>query len=272
LPIPDSLRAELKIATAAAVAGGCIHDSYRVTVGAKAYFLKTNDARYADAFAAEADGLAALRAAGMRAPEPLAHGIGAGRAYLLLEYLDLSRRRDFAALGRMLTTSHRRTGSSFGWPRDNYIGTTPQRNTPCDDWSTFWLERRLRPQIEIAARNGFRIRLPGVEPLRGHQPPASLVHGDLWSGNAGFTSSGPVVFDPAVYYGDREADLAMTELFGGFPDEFYSAYSEVWPLAEGYARRKPLYNLYHLLNHLNLFGSGYLAQVEATLRLLSLPP
>ena len=270
MPIPDSLRASLGIARAAAVGGGCIHDSYRVTVDGGTYFLKTNDARHADAFAAEADGLAALRAAGMRAPEPLARGIADGHAYLLLEHLDLSGPRDFAALGRMLAAGHRGTGASFGWPRDNYIGTTPQLNASSDDWRTFWLERRIRPQVELAARNGFRITLPALELLEGHEPSASLLHGDLWSGNAGFTRSGPVVFDPAVYYGDREADLAMTELFGGYPAAFYTAYNEAWPVAEGYARRKPLYNLYHLLNHLNLFGSGYLGQVKATLGLLGL--
>jgi fructosamine-3-kinase len=105
--------------------------------------------------------------------------------------------------------------------------------------------------------------------LENHKPQPSLLHGDLWSGNAGFTSEGPVVFDPAVYYGDREADLAMTELFGGFPREFYDAYSKEWPVDDGYARRKHLYNLYHLLNHLNLFGGGYLGQVKATLGLLA---
>ena len=129
--------------------------------------------------------------------------------------------------------------------------------------------RRLRPQLDLAAQNGFRIPLPPLKLLEGHRPQASLLHGDLWSGNTGFTPEGPVLFDPAVYYGDREADLAMTELFGGFPVEFYSAYNEIWPLEQGYERRKPMYNLYHLLNHLNLFGGGYLAQVKAALRLVS---
>ena len=115
-------------------------------------------------------------------------------------------------------------------------------------------------------------QLPDVRRLlEGHRPEASLLHGDLWSGNAGFTQDGPVIFDPAVYYGDREADLAMTELFGGFPRSFYDAYDAEWPLPQGYEIRKEVYNLYHLLNHLNLFGAGYLAQVQATLRLLRDP-
>jgi protein-ribulosamine 3-kinase len=262
------LRRALGISSVDDAAGGCIHHCYRVTIGGERRFLKTNEAHYADAFAAEADGLHALRSAGMAAPGPLAHGVGGDRAYLLLEFLALEPSGDFAALGRMLATAHRHAGPRFGWERDNYIGATPQRNGWCDDWADFWLERRLRPQIELARSNGFDISIPRTSLLENHKPQPSLLHGDLWSGNAGFTAEGPVVFDPAVYYGDREADLAMTELFGGFPREFYDAYNQVWPLDEGYSRRKSLYNLYHLLNHLHLFGGGYLAQVEATLRLL----
>lgn len=248
--------------------GGCIHQCYRVTIAGVRRFLKTNEARYADAFAAEADGLAALRSAGMAAPAPLAHGLTGAQAYLLLEFLELEKSGDFAALGRMLAAAHRKAGPRFGWQRDNYLGTTPQANGWCEDWAEFWLERRLRPQVELAKRNGFNVDLPPLDRLAGHEVKPSLLHGDLWSGNAGFTVRGPVVFDPAVYYGDREADLAMTELFGGFPREFYAAYHEAWPLDPGYERRKPLYSLYHLLNHLNLFGGGYLGQVRSTLRLL----
>jgi len=170
----------------------------------------------------------------------------------------------------MLAAAHRKAGPRFGWPRDNYIGATPQENAPCAGWAEFWRHRRLEPQLALANRNGYRVEAPPVwRLLEGHEPVASLLHGDLWSGNAGFLADGaPVVFDPAVYYGDREADLAMTELFGGFAEEFYAAYSEAWPLDEGYKLRKQLYNLYHLLNHLNLFGGGYLGQVRATLGLL----
>jgi protein-ribulosamine 3-kinase len=269
LPIPDLLRAELRIRSATRVPGGCIHDCYRAQLHSGAgRFLKTNSVEHADGFAAESEGLVALRASGMRAPEPVAHGVAGGRAYLLLEYLDLGGPRDFAALGRMLAQAHREPGPRYGWHRDNYIGATAQRNGWCDEWSEFWMERRLRPQLELARRNGFSPSIPSLKLLDGHQPRASLLHGDLWSGNAGFTAAGPVVFDPAVYYGDREADLAMTELFGGFPRAFYDAYSAVLPLASGYETRKHFYNLYHLLNHLNLFGAGYLGQLEATLRLL----
>ena len=210
----------------------------------------------ADALAAEADGLRALRAAGVRAPEPLADGH--------FEFLDLRRSGDWTALGRMLAKLHRTTGPRFGWHRDNYIGALPQENGWCDDWAEFWRERRLRPQFKRAGMKPEFFE----ELLKDHRPSPSLLHGDLWNGNAGFTPDGPVMFDPAVYYGDREADLAMTELFGGFPREFYRAYNEAFPLDAGYETRKHLYNLYHLLNHLNLFGSGYRAQVDATLGLL----
>ena len=271
MPIPDSLRVELRIESEAPAAGGCIHECYHVTVAGERQFLKINLKEYEDAFAAEADGLSALRAAGLRAPEALKHGSAAGRAYLLLEHLELGGTGDFAALGRMLARSHMQPGPRYGWHRDNYIGSTPQENGWNEDWAEFWLARRLRPQLELATRNGFDLKVDlAFDFMKGHQPQPSLLHGDLWSGNAGFTPEGPVVFDPAVYYGDREADLAMTELFGGFPPEFYEGYSSVWPLDEGYPRRKPLYNLYHLLNHLNLFGGGYLAQVKSTLRLLLL--
>ena len=253
-----------------AVSGGCIHRCYRATIEGRAFFVKVNEARFADVFAQEADGLAALCGAGVRAPRPLKHGTLGGEAYLVMEFLELRARGDWSALGRMLAHAHRHTGPRFGWARDNSIGATPQRNGWHDDWKTFFAERRLAPQLALARAKGFAIDSGrALEVLDGHRPEASLLHGDLWSGNAAFLPDGaPVLFDPAVYYGDREADLAMTELFGGFPEEFYAAYDAAHALAPGYARRKHLYNLYHLLNHLNLFGGGYLEQVNRTLGLL----
>jgi len=230
-------------------------------------FLKQGAPERADAFAAEADGLEALRPH-IRVPRVLDQGMRSGRAFIALEHLELQAGGDHAALGRMLAALHRHTGPRFGWARDNYIGLSPQENGWCDDWAQFWRERRLRPQLDRAGLRADLEKIDGL--LEGHHPAASLLHGDLWSGNAGFTREGPVVFDPAVYYGDRETDLAMTELFGGFAPEFYAAYETEWPLDKGYPRRKHLYNLYHLLNHLNLFGGGYRAQVKATLRLLGL--
>jgi len=266
--IDAALATHLGLADAEPVRGGCIHRCYRALRGGRAVFIKLNDARFADAFSAEADGLQALRNAGCTVPEAMAHGRVGDKAYLLLEHLDLRPGGDFTALGHMLAAMHRSPGERHGWPRDNYIGSTPQANGACASWAEFWRTRRLGPQLALAARNGYELdAVPVWELLRDHEPSPSLLHGDLWGGNAGFLSNGaPVLFDPAVYYGDREADLAMTELFGGLPREFYSAYG---PLPAGYEMRKHAYNLYHLLNHLNLFGGGYLAQVRSTLRLLA---
>jgi fructosamine-3-kinase len=183
-------------------------------------------------------------------------------------------------MGRALAAMHRTTDQRFGWRRDNFIGATPQSNRGNDDWTGFWRDARLVPQLALAGRNGLGSRLidagerlANMLPrlLAGHAPQASLLHGDLWSGNAAFLADGsPVLFDPAVYFGDREADLAMTELFGGFPRSFYASYSEAWPLDPGYELRRDLYNLYHVLNHANLFGGGYAAQAAALIgRLLA---
>ncbi len=275
--VARALQREASLETVEAAAGGCIHSSYLIVAGATPLFVKLNAASFADAFAAEADGLAALRGAGLRAPEALAHGIAEGYAFLVMEQLQLGGRKDYATLGIALAAMHRSSaqrasaaGAHFGWTRDNYIGTTLQANGASSDWAAFWRERRLAPQLALAEKNGWGgalrkdmeqllERLPVL--FRDHEPAPSLLHGDLWSGNAGFLADGaPVVFDPAVYRGDREADLAMTELFGGFPRGFYEAYREAWPLGDGYTMRKDLYNLYHVLNHLNLFGGGYLAQ------------
>lgn len=263
------------------VGGGCINRAMRINHGGQTYFVKLNDAAHADMFAAEARGLRELRDShSLRVPEPLCYGADAQSAWLVLEDLALGGSGDPAALGCGLATMHQVTQEYFGWERDNTIGSTPQINTREGDWAVFWREHRLRFQLDLAERHGFggRLRARGERLLdalpllfAGHQPAASLLHGDLWSGNYAYTHGGePVIFDPAVYYGDREADIAMTELFGGFGRTFYVAYREAWPLDEGYAVRKTLYNLYHVLNHLNLFGGGYLSQAQGMIdRLLS---
>jgi len=254
------------------VAGGCIHRCFILEGGGRRYFAKTNDRSALDGFAAEADGLAALAAAGARVPAPLCRGQADEHAFLVLEHLELRGNGDYAALGRSLAAVHSVHGEAFGWHRDNYIGRTTQLNRRSPSWSDFWREARLEPQLELARKNGLGRDLVGKGErlaealprlLSQHAPAASLLHGDLWSGNAGFLADGaPVLFDPAVYWGDRETDLAMTELFGGFPRAFYSAYAEAGPLAQGYTVRKTLYNLYHVLNHANLFGGGFAAQAE----------
>lgn len=244
--------------------------------GAQA-FVKIAPAEQREMLAAEAAGLEAIAAtATVRVPRVLAGGSAAGHAFLALEWLALGRGGRDARLGHALAALHRHTGPRFGWYRDNTIGATPQPNRWHDDWATFWVERRLGPQLALARANGFgdngmgtRLleRVPSL--LAGHAPEPSLLHGDLWSGNAAATATGePAVFDPAVYYGDRETDLAMTELFGGFGADFDEAYRAAWPLEPGYARRRTLYNLYHVLNHFNLFGGGYGDQAAAMFRAL----
>lgn len=261
-----------------AVGGGCINSAGVLGDGTRRYFVKLNAAARLGMFEAEAEGLTALAAPGaIRVPRPLCTGIAGGESYLVMEALDLGGRLDGVRAGRLLAQLHRSCADRFGWQRDNTIGSTPQRNTPCADWVEFWRRQRLGPQLELAVANGYGgslgrsgERLLGcLEALIGYGPPASLLHGDLWGGNIGALPGGePVIFDPAVYHGDRETDLAMTELFGGFGAEFQAAYREVWPLAPGYATRKVLYNLYHVLNHLNLFGGGYLAQARGMIERL----
>ena len=258
-----------------ALSGGCINQSWRVGDGSQDFFVKTNAAAAQSMFEAEAAGLADLAASKtVRVPQPLGFGIAADRAFLVLEYLPLSRceGRALEALGRQLAALHRLPQPFFGWRRDNTIGSTPQANNCSNDWITFWRERRLGFQLDLAARNGYRgallrrgeqLQLRFASLFAAYQPQPALLHGDLWSGNIGCVISGePVIFDPACYYGDREADLAMTELFSGFSAGFYAAYREALPLDAGYPHRRTLYNLYHVLNHLNLFGGGYRAQAE----------
>ena len=253
--------------------GGCIHRALVLDGNGERCFVKLNTIDVLPMFEAELDGLAALAATGVfRVPRPLCCGIADGQAYLALEYLDLApvaERADAITFGRALAALHRTAGERYGWRRDNFIGATPQINTESDSWARFFAASRLLPQIERAAAHGRALLTKGeclAEKLPAlfldTRPQPSLLHGDLWHGNAAMYGSAPAVFDPAVYYGDRETDLAMTELFGGFPEAFYAAYREAMPPADGYESRKTLYNLYHILNHLNLFGAGYLRQAE----------
>ncbi|MBI3570522.1 MAG: fructosamine kinase family protein [Gammaproteobacteria bacterium] len=252
--------------------GGCINRTFLLEGGGERYFVKLNGAERLSMFEAEAEGLKEMAATEtVRVPIPLCSGVAEGQAFLVLEYLPLHASDTHAqeTLGRQLARMHHVTAPTFGWRRDNTIGSTPQPNTPMADWVTFWRDQRLGFQLQLAANSGGRtLRGKGEQLLEqlptffaDYRPVASLLHGDLWGGNTAATADGePVIFDPAVYYGDREADLAMTELFGGFSARFHAAYHEAWPLDAGYRVRKNLYNLYHVLNHFNLFGGGYGAQ------------
>ena len=265
------------------IGGGCINRALCLEDGHRRYFVKLNAATALSMFEAEAEGLRELAASRtLRVPQPICMGRQGAEAYLVLEHLELGRAGSdgMARAGRQLAALHATAGDCYGWTRDNTIGSTPQPNAPCGDWIAFWRARRLGFQLDLAGRNGYggalqrrgERLLADLEALfEDYSPPASLLHGDLWGGNMAFDSSGaPVVYDPALYYGDREADLAMTELFGGFTADFYAAYREAWPLDSGYPVRKTLYNLYHVLNHLNLFGGGYAGQAGHMIdRLLS---
>ena len=269
------------------VHGGSINECYRWETDAGAIFVKVAPVRNVEMFAAEAAGLDELRRANaVRVPRVLGVGQGSqldqARAWLALEWIQTGHATHStdATLGEKLAKQHRATQTSFGWSRDNTIGSTPQLNAECLDWITFYRDLRLRYQLDLAAKNGFNGRLQErgatlVDCLphffRTCKPTPSLLHGDLWGGNRLTDEDGqPVIFDPAVYYGDREADIAMTHLFGGFGKDFYAAYEAAWPRDPGHEVRADLYNLYHVLNHLNLFGGGYLRQATGMIdRLLA---
>lgn len=224
---------------------------------------------------AEARSLQALAATGaLRLPTLIAHGRSGDEAYLILDYVRLGAldQHGAALLGTSLARLHRVLGGAYGWHENNYIGTTPQDNSMHPSWPHFFGERRLRPQLQFALSHGMDKALVAkghavIERIGGlfidYRPVPSLLHGDLWSGNAAQCRDGaPIIFDPSCYWGDRETDLAMAELFGGFPTSFFAAYRREWPLDAGYESRKTLYNLYHILNHFNLFGSAYLGQAQ----------
>lgn len=230
-------------------------------------------------FQLEAKSLQALASGPLRVPQVITVGSFADVDCLVLEYISSTSQAPdfFEQLGSGLAELHRLSSDCFGWAEDNYLGTTRQPNHESDDWLEFFSDQRLEFQFQLARRNGlgsrelFKLGEKLCQQLNRFigQPedPPSLLHGDLWSGNFLADETGvPVIFDPAIYYGRREADLAMPALFGGFPSSFWDSYHEAWPLAEGWQERLEIYKLYHLLNHLNLFGSGYLDDCLEILR------
>ena len=262
------------------VSGGDISAAWQVHTGEQPVFLKTGPAESYDMFLAEAEGLRELERAGaIRVPKVLGCVSSDQEAMLALEWIDfeIADADTERKLGEQLAAQHSVTSEHFGWRRDNTIGVTPQINRWSDDWVSFFGERRLRFQLKLAARNGFSGALQAdgktlIDNLgyffSDYWPEPSLLHGDLWSGNWAAADGQPVIFDPAVYYGDRESDIAMTKLFGGFGQAFYDAYEKTWPMSPGSSERVPLYQLYHVLNHLNLFGSAYLARAHQLIRSL----
>ena len=281
--VAQSTGAPFNIAVKQSVGGGSINQAWRIEGSGQRYFVKLNHADRLQMFVAEAEGLREMASVdSLRIPAVVCYGSRGDNAWLVMEYLSLGHASGpaLARLGTGLAVMHARVQPRFGWHRDNTIGSTPQPNARNDDWIEFLREQRLGFQLELAARNGYggALQQDGERLLdrldaffSDYLPAPSLLHGDLWSGNFAVTDAGePCVFDPAVYYGDREADMAMTELFGGFGADFYAAYSDVQRLDAGYGVRKTLYNLYHILNHLNIFGGGYLSQAQdMTTRLLA---
>jgi protein-ribulosamine 3-kinase len=255
------------------VVGGCIHRAFRLGP----FFVKINRPDCVAMFEAEADGLRAIASTRtIRVPEPIASGSDFQSAFLVLEWLELHGTGDEADLGEQLAAMHGQIGLKHGWECDNFIGSTPQSNEPADHWAEFFRDRRLAPMFRALAGLGMRIaggdalleRVPSL--LSGANARPSLLHGDLWGGNAGFLRDGtPVIYDPALYRGHYEADLAMTRLFGGFGPRFYHAHRAVFPTEPGHEQRATLYNLYHILNHALLFGGGYTSQAQAVVSSLT---
>ncbi len=260
------------------VGGGDISAAWRLDNEDESVFLKTGPASSAEMFFAEAEGLVELAEANaIRVPKVLAVHADGDAAFIALEWLDTGRGTADTErlLGEQLAAMHRVTKDRFGWHRDNTIGLTPQVNPWTDDWVNFFREHRLLFQLKLAEQNGFGGELQALGSrlakrmsiyFEHYDPEPSLLHGDLWGGNWASCAGSPVIFDPAVYYGDRETDLAMTRLFGGFGRGFYAAYEASWPLETGHRERLHLYQLYHVLNHLNLFGSGYHGRAMALMR------
>lgn len=273
--IESATRQPFKLLKAQPLTGGDINAAYRLQAENRSFFVKLNRSDQLAMFEAEALGLEALtQTQTIRVPKLIVCGKTTDHAFLVLEYIALNNlnSRSEQLLGQQLAQLHLQQQDYFGWHRDNTIGSTAQINGRYHDWISFWQQQRLGYQLTLAADKGYGGRLQtlgeklcaDLKPLfSGYQPQPALVHGDLWCGNVAADEQGnPVIYDPACYFGDRETDLAMTELFGGFSPAFYQVYQAVYPLDPGYANRKTLYNLYHILNHLNLFGQGYLHQAE----------
>lgn len=265
-----------ELVSAAPLPGSSFHTNWLVEGCGSRFFVKTAGANCTAHFEAECDGLAALAAAseGFRVPRTLGCGSRTDCAFLVQEYLPLQKISPEQAprVGQALAALHKNTGNGYGWHRNNYLGLSLQTNSQSEHWPIFFAEQRLKPQLDRACAQGFRGSLLSngerlCEKIGAffleYRPRPALLHGDLWSGNIAMLADGtPVLLGPAVYRGDRECDFALSELFGGLPERFYAAYRNAAPLDPGYERRKTLYNLYHILNHLNLYGRSYLHQAE----------
>jgi fructosamine-3-kinase len=269
--------APVEITSKVSVSGGCINQAWKLMLSnGQAVFMKENSARFEKMFHTEAIGLRALRVSGgPRVPEPFAVHADASSQFLLMSYIAQGPRHKhyWEEFGRSFATLHTHHGDAFGFEQDNYIGSTTQVNTTSTHWPEFFGTHRLGYQIRRAAQQKLAdaalVRkterlISKLDRLLPSDPKPSILHGDLWGGNVMTGEDGKaVIIDPATYWGHFEADLAMTELFGSFPAKFYDAYNEVLPISPEYDDRKEIYNLYHVLNHLNMFGSSYASQANA---------
>lgn len=274
--LPNSFQG--KLLEVSPINGGDINQTYCLKLSSGCFFVKLNSSNTESMFSAEAIGLKVMAESNtIRVPKPLMHGVFENQAYILMEWLEFGKPGSWLEFGQTLAEMHLVNEKEFGFEIDNTIGLTPQLNKKSTSWIDFYRECRLLPQYKWALNKGLNIGsseslLANLEKFFGsYQPKPSLLHGDLWSGNTAFLSNGePVIYDPATYYGDREADIALTELFSGFPSEFYDGYNLAYSLDSGYELRRNLYNLYHILNHFNLFGGSYGSQAKSmTQRLLS---
>jgi len=252
------------------VSGGCINNGGKLTTGHGQYFLKWNDAKkFPGMFEAEARGLQLLyETKCIRVPSQVSHGTAGAHQFILMEFISRSRAslNYWEELGRGLASLHRNTAADFGLDHDNYIGSLPQRNAKSASWHEFFVHQRLEPQLTMLdassqLRKKFNELLKRVSQIFPPERPA-LLHGDLWNGNLIISSGAPCLIDPAVYYGNREMELAFTQLFGGFDQRFYDTYKEVFPLQPGFQERAEVCNLYPLLVHANLFGGHYILEIE----------
>jgi protein-ribulosamine 3-kinase len=260
-------------------AGGCINNGGKIVTGAGPYFIKWNDAqKFPGMFQAESRGLHLLRSAHcLHIPEVMAVGEAGPFQLLILTYTESATPRPdyWSSLGSGLASLHKVSSPAFGLDHNNFIGSLYQENSPDNSWINFFINRRLETQLRLAETAGkvpsdlrrqFARLYERLHDLLPQEKPC-LLHGDLWNGNVMTNERGaPSLIDPAVYYGHREVDVAMTRLFGGFSNKFYDAYNEAFPLEEGFEERCDLYNLYPLLVHVNLFGGSYVSQVKQILK------
>jgi len=280
--ISNASNRDFHIGTKNTVHGGCINQTFLLTDNHLGYFVKINQVSSLDNFHCEITGLTTIDNTNtIRVPKVICAGSFENYSFLVLESIQLMNRGLIDNFALALADLHKKQNSQFGFSENNYIGATKQINSPMPDWIEFFLQNRIGYQLDLLEskydirplrklENELRIRIGDL--FKNHTPAASLLHGDLWQGNYSFDEQGaPVIYDPACYYGDHEADLAMLELFGNPGRRFFDVYRQHYPIDQGYQQRKMLYNLYHILNHANLFGTSYLGQAKEMMGRLSRP-